>query len=148
MQPLTKASSTPLLRQESLSRMPLHIVENTHTKPSWTPLSQQESPPRMLLLMQQGGHKTVEGFNNCKNRVQQIDVLCGPCHKRVPKKLKAVFCIIVGVGDRVCGREIYRGNQWRKCYDHPDEKKMREEKKAARPKCTINGCVRNELRSY
>jgi hypothetical protein len=62
MQPLTKASSTPLLRHELLSKMPLHFVENTHTKPSWTPLSQQESPPRMHLLMQQGGHKTVEGF--------------------------------------------------------------------------------------
>jgi hypothetical protein len=68
------------------------------------------------------------------------------CHDLLPKKSKTEFCI--GVGDRVCGREIYRGNQWRKCYDHPDEKKMREEKKAARPKCTINGCVRNELRSY
>ena len=83
-----------------------------------------------------------------QNTVQQIDGLCDRCHNRVPKKFKAEFSISVGVGDRVCGREIYRGNQCRKCYEHPEAEKIREEKKAARPKCTINGCGGNELRSY
>ena len=35
-----------------------------------------------------------------------------------------------------------------KCYYHPDAKKMREAKKAAVPKCSIDGCGGNELRSY
>ena len=85
---------------------------------------------------------------NCKNRVQQIDVLCGPCHKRVPKKLKAVFCIIVGVGDRVCGREIFRVNRCIKCYYKPEAKKMREEEKAARPKCNIKGMINHRSRLF
>ena len=84
---------------------------------------------------------------NCKNTVQQIDVLCGPCHKRVPKKLKAVFCIIVGVGDRVCGREIFRVNRCIKCYYKP-EAKMREEEKAARPKCNIKGMINHRSRLF
>jgi hypothetical protein len=83
---------------------------------------------------------------NCKNTMKYADGLCNPCHNRVPEKLKAEFCI--GIGGRVCGREIYQGNQCRKCYNHPDEKKMREAKKAAKPKCTIDGCGRSELRSY
>ena len=41
---------------------------------------------------------------NCKNTVHNIDGLCDRCHKRVPKKSKAEFCI--GVGDSVCGRGI------------------------------------------
>ena len=83
---------------------------------------------------------------NCKNTVQQIDGHCNPCHNLVPKKLTAEFCI--GVGGRVCGREIERVNQCRKCYHDPEEKKMREEKKAARPKCTIDGCIGNKFKSY
>jgi hypothetical protein len=85
---------------------------------------------------------------NCKNTVQQIDVLCNPCHKRVPKKLKAAFCISVGVGDRVCGREIFRVNQFIKCYYKPEAKKMREEEKAARPKCTIKGMKHHRSRLF
>ncbi len=85
---------------------------------------------------------------NCKNTVQQIDGLCNHCHKRVPKKLKVAFCISIGIGDRVCGIEIHRGNQCRKCYFKPEAKKMREQEKAARPKCTIKGCVGNEFKSY
>jgi hypothetical protein len=83
---------------------------------------------------------------NCKNAMKYADGLCNPCHNRVPEKLKAEFCI--GIGGRVCGREIYRGNQCTKCYYDPDEKKTREAKKAAKPKCTIDGCGRSELRSY
>ena len=83
---------------------------------------------------------------NCKNTVQCIDGHCQPCHDLVPKKLKAEFC--TGVGGRVCGREIERVNQCRKCYEHPEEKKIREEKKAARPKCRIDGCRGNQFRSY
>ena len=78
--------------------------------------------------------------------MQHLDRHCNPCHKRVPKKLKAEFCI--GIGDRVCGREIERVNQCKKCYVGPEATKMREEKKAARPKCTIDGCGDNEFRSY
>ena len=87
---------------------------------------------------------------NCKNTVQYIDGHCQPCHDLLPKKLKAQFCISVsvGVGGRVCGEKLYRGNQCFKCYYNPEAKKMREEKKAARPKCTINGCGGNEFRSY
>jgi hypothetical protein len=83
---------------------------------------------------------------NCENTVHYTDGHCKHCHDLLPKKLKAEFCI--GVGGRVCGRVIERGNQCRKCSDHPDEKKIRAAKKAARPKCTINGCRLNELRSY
>ena len=80
---------------------------------------------------------------NCKNVVVFKDH-CGSCQ---PKKLKVEFCI--GVGGRVlCVREIFRMNQCRECYYDPEEKKMREEKKAARPKCKIDGCGGNELRSY
>jgi hypothetical protein len=75
---------------------------------------------------------------NCKNTIQQPDGLCNPCHDLVPTKLKAEFC--AGVGGRVCGRVIERGNQCLKCYYKPEEKKMRKEKKAARPKCRIDGC--------
>jgi hypothetical protein len=83
---------------------------------------------------------------DCKNTVQHKDGHCDPCHKLVPKKLKTEFCI--GVGGRICGRELYRVNQCRKCYEHPKEKKMREAKKAARQKCSIDGCIGNEIRSY
>ena len=83
---------------------------------------------------------------NCKNTVHNIDELCDRCHKRVPKKSKAEFCI--GVGDSVCGRGIERENQCIKCYNKPEAKKMRAAKYAARPKCTIDGCRRNELLSY
>jgi hypothetical protein len=78
--------------------------------------------------------------------VQHKDGLCDPCHKLVPRKLKAELCI--GVSGRVCGRKIEQVNQCFKCYYHPEEKKMREAKKAAIPKCRINGCGGNELRSY
>ena len=61
-------------------------------------------------------------------------------------KLKAEFC--TGIGGRVCGRESFRVNQCRKCYSHPEEKKIREAKKAASPKCRIDGCIGNEFRSY
>ena len=64
----------------------------------------------------------------------------------MPKKLKAELCI--GVTGRVCGREIELVHQCRKCYYDPEEKKMREEKKAAIPKCRIDGCRGIELRSY
>ena len=87
---------------------------------------------------------------NCKNTIQHTDGLCDRCHDLVPKKSKAEFCI--SVGGRVCGRKIYRVNQCRKCYDHPEEKKMREEKKAEKkaaiPECRIDGCGVNEFRSY
>jgi hypothetical protein len=83
---------------------------------------------------------------NCKNTIQQPDGLCNRCHDLVPTKIKAEFC--TRVGGRVCGREIEKGNQCRKCYEHPEEKKMRKEKKAARPKCRIDGCGGNEYRSY
>jgi hypothetical protein len=82
----------------------------------------------------------------CKNTIQHTDGLCGRCRDLVPKKLKAEFCI--GVGGRECGGKIYRVNQCRKCYDHPEAKNMREEKKAAIPKCRIDGCGGNEVRSY
>jgi hypothetical protein len=78
--------------------------------------------------------------------VQHKDGYCNPCDNLVPKKLKAELCI--GVSGRVCGREIELVNQCRKCYYDPEEKKMREEKKAAIPKCRIDGCGGNELRSY
>ena len=52
------------------------------------------------------------------------------------------------VGDRVCGREIERVNQCNKFYSDPEAKKMREEKMAARPKCTIDGCGGIEARLY
>ena len=48
---------------------------------------------------------------NCKNTLQHIDGHCNPCHKLVPRKLKAEFCI--GVGGMVCGRKIEQVNQ---CY--------------------------------
>ena len=64
----------------------------------------------------------------------------------MPKKLKAELCI--GVTGRVCGREIELVHQCRKCYYDPEDKKMREEKKAARSKCTIDGCGGIEVRSY
>jgi hypothetical protein len=83
---------------------------------------------------------------NCKNTVHNIDGLCDRCHDLVPTKLKAEFC--TAVGGRVCGREIERGNQCINCYYDPEEKKMRKEKKAARPKCRIDGCGGNECRSY
>jgi hypothetical protein len=83
---------------------------------------------------------------NCKNTIKHTDGLCNRCHDLVPMKLKAEFC--TGIGGRVCGREIERGNQCRKCYEHPEAKKMREEKKAASPKCRIDGCGGNECRSY
>ena len=78
---------------------------------------------------------------NCRNVVVKKD----HCERCQPKKLKVEFCI--GVGGRVCGKEIYQSNQCRKCYNDPEEKKMREEKHAARPRCTTNGC-RHELRLY
>jgi hypothetical protein len=84
--------------------------------------------------------------DNCKNTVQHTDRHCNRCHKPVPRKLKAEFCI--GIGGMVCGRKIERVNQCYKCYDHPEAKKMREAKKAARPKCSIYGCGGNEVRSY
>ena len=83
---------------------------------------------------------------SCKNTIKHADGLCDLCHKRVPEKLKAEFCI--GVGGRVCGREIELVNQCKKCYRHPDAKKMREAKKAEKSKCRINGCGGNEFRSY
>jgi hypothetical protein len=84
---------------------------------------------------------------NCKNTIHHTDGLCNRCHDLVPTKLKAEFC--TGVGGRVCGREmIHRGNQCRKCYDHPEAKKTRETKKAEKPKCRIDGCGVNEFRSY
>jgi hypothetical protein len=64
--------------------------------------------------------------------VQNPDGHCGSCRKWVPKKLKAEFFIV---------------NQCYECHSHPEEKKMREEKKAARPKCTIDGCGVIEVRS-
>ena len=73
--------------------------------------------------------------------MQYIDEHCQPCHDLAPKKLKAEFCIGVGVGGRVC-------EEGKECYDHPKAKKMREAKKAAVPKCCIDGCEGNELRSY
>ena len=82
----------------------------------------------------------------CKNTVQQIGGYCGPCHNLVPKNIKAEFCI--GVGGRLCGRKIERVNQCRKCYYDPEEKKMREAKKAAVPTSIIDGCRGNEVRSY
>jgi hypothetical protein len=85
---------------------------------------------------------------NCKNTMQYIDGHCKACHYLLPKKLKAETCISIDVGGRVCRRELFRGNQCRKCYDCPEEKKMRDEKKAARPKCTINGCKYTESRAY
>jgi hypothetical protein len=83
---------------------------------------------------------------NCKNTIQHTDGLCQRCHDLVPKKLKAEFCI--GVNGRVCGQKIERVNQCYKCYDHPEAKKMREEKKAAIPECRIDGCRGNEFRLY
>jgi hypothetical protein len=53
--------------------------------------------------------------------------------------------VLIGIGGMVCGRKIERVNQCYKCYDHPKAKKMREAKKAARPKCSIYGCGGNEL---
>ena len=78
--------------------------------------------------------------------MQHIDGHCNPCRKLLPKKLKAELCI--GVTGRVCGREIELVHQCRKCYYDPEEKKMREEKYAAKPKCTINGCKYTEYRAY
>jgi hypothetical protein len=78
--------------------------------------------------------------------VQHKDGYCNPCDNLVPKKLKAELCI--GVSGRVCGREIELVNQCKKCYRHPDAKKMREAKKAEKSKCRINGCGGNEFRSY
>ena len=83
---------------------------------------------------------------NSKNTVQHLDGHCNPCHKLVPRKLKAEFCI--GVRGRVCGGGIERVNQCYKCYSIPEEKKMREANKAALPKCSIYGCGGNELRAY
>ena len=83
---------------------------------------------------------------NCENTVQFKDGHCQPCHDLLPKKLKAEFC--TGVGGRVCGRKIEKVNQCRKCYYHPEAKKMREAKKSAEPKCTIDGCRGNDYRSY
>ena len=41
-----------------------------------------------------------------------------------------------------------RVNLCNKCYSDPEAKKMREEKKAARSKCTIDRCGGIEVRSY
>jgi hypothetical protein len=83
---------------------------------------------------------------NCQNTIKHADRLWDLCHKRVPEKFNAEFCI--GVSGRVCGREIELVNQCKKCYRHPDAKKMREAKKAEKSKCRINGCGGNEFRSY
>ena len=77
--------------------------------------------------------------------MQHKDGHCDPCRKLVPKKLKAELCI--GVGGRIRGGKIERVNQCRKCYSNPEAKKMREATKAARSKCSIDGCKGNEVRS-
>ncbi len=149
-----QSTSTSLSGQELLVRMPLKFVESAHTMAKLTPLSGQESLARRRLPSWAGGHVTVDGFAPyvALQRIAKIqwciyrDGHWDPCHKLVPRKLKAEFCI--GLSGRVCGREIFRVHKCRKCYYDPEEKKMREEKKAARPKCRIDGCGGNELRSY
>ena len=83
----------------------------------------------------------------CKNAVIYKDGHCLVCHDLLPKKLIMEF--FIGVGGGGCEKvKFFRGNQCLTCYRHPDEKNMREAKKAAEPKCTIDGCGRNEYRSY
>jgi hypothetical protein len=124
-------------------------VTKAHLKPLF---SGQVSLSRRQQARKPGGQTIIEGFapEVALQRIAKIQynnqMECQRCHDLVPKKLKAEFC--TGVSGRVCGREIERGNQCTKCYNKPEAMKMRKEKKAARPKCRIDGCGGNEFRSY
>ncbi len=83
---------------------------------------------------------------NCKNTVQHTDRGLQLLPQTGTQEVKGG--VLIGIGGMVCGRKIERVNQCYKCYDHPKAKKMREAKKAARPKCSIYGCGGNEFRSY
>jgi hypothetical protein len=107
--------------------------------------SGQVSLLRRRQAREAGGQTTIEGLAQEVVALQRIAKI--QYNNRMDYATPATT-VCTGVGGRVCGEKIERVNQCLKCYYHPEEKKMREAKKAAAPKCRINGCGGNEFRSY
>ena len=137
--PTLEAAASELGRRLHKNRMDKIVMTGTATKDAPSFAGRRANDNRRISTI-------FCATENCENTVQYKYGLCKRCHELLPKKkLITEFCI--GVGGGGCEKvKFYRGNQCQTCYMHPDEKKMREAKKAADPKCTIHGCRRSEFR--
>ena len=138
--PTLEAAASKLGRRGNQVRMDKIVIAGIASKDASSFAGRRASDNRRICTIFCATEK-------CKNTMQYKDGHCQLCHDLLPK-LITEFCIGVGSGGLVCEKvKFYQGNQCRTCDDHPDKKRMREAKKAAEPKCTIDGCRRTEYRS-